>query len=71
MPIYEYECGTCGRLFEKIFTSVFARDDAEPNIRCPECNGKVARIISAPLPERTKWPLKKRKLPPELRRYNQ
>ncbi len=41
MPTYEYECTACGYRFEK-FQSM-----NEPPIEiCPECGGKVVRLIS-------------------------
>lgn len=41
MPTYEYECETCGLRFERrqAFTE-------EPITECPECNGKVRRMVS-------------------------
>jgi putative FmdB family regulatory protein len=41
MPTYEYKCEDCGYIFEK-FQSVKDR----PLGRCPECKGKVRRLIS-------------------------
>ena len=41
MPIYEYECSTCGHRFEKL-----VRIGAEPP-PCPECAGAVQKRISA------------------------
>lgn len=45
MPIYEYQCETCGACFEKL---VFAGDD-EP-VTCPECgkrkNKKLVSCVS-------------------------
>jgi putative FmdB family regulatory protein len=42
MPIYEYECSTCGHRFEKL---VRIGADAPP---CPECSASEARrLISA------------------------
>ena len=40
MPIYEYECGECGWLFERR-----QRFDEEPVAVCPECQGKARRVI--------------------------
>jgi len=42
MPTYEYECKSCGLNFER-FQSITAR----PVKTCPECGGKVTRLISA------------------------
>ncbi len=41
MPTYEYECTKCAHLFE-----VFQQMTEEPRKRCPECRGKVIRLIS-------------------------
>jgi putative FmdB family regulatory protein len=40
MPIYEYECQTCGHRFERMqhFTD-------EPEKVCPSCAGPVQRVI--------------------------
>ena len=40
MPIYEYECGQCGCLFEK--RQSFNDDSI---VKCPECQGNARRII--------------------------
>lgn len=40
MPTYEYECKSCGHLFEK-FQSI----TASPSRVCPKCGGKVRRLI--------------------------
>ena len=40
MPTYEYKCQNCGHTFEK-FQSM--KDKSLEN--CPECNGKVQRLI--------------------------
>ncbi len=44
MPIYEYECEICACRFElkKRF------DEDEGNPYCPQCQGKVRRLFSAP-----------------------
>ena len=41
MPTYEYECEKCGIVFER-----FQKMTDEPVKRCPECKGKVKRLIS-------------------------
>ena len=41
MPIYEYDCGTCGT-FE-----VTQRITDKPLRRCPTCKGKVRKLISS------------------------
>lgn len=40
MPTYEYECQKCNHRFEQ-FQSI--KD--EPLKRCPECKGKVKRLV--------------------------
>jgi putative FmdB family regulatory protein len=41
MPTYEYECTKCGKSFE-----LEQRITERPRQRCPECRGKVIRLIS-------------------------
>jgi len=41
MPTYEYKCEDCGHTFERFQTIT-----AKPLGRCPECAGKVRRLIS-------------------------
>jgi putative FmdB family regulatory protein len=40
MPTYEYECRKCNHTFE-----TFQSIKAEPLKRCPECRGKIKRLI--------------------------
>lgn len=40
MPTYEYECQSCGLVFEK-----FQSMTAKPVRRCPECRHGVKRLI--------------------------
>ncbi|RPH93309.1 zinc ribbon domain-containing protein [candidate division KSB1 bacterium] len=41
MPIYEYECQSCGLKFER------RQAITEDSIReCPECRGEVRRLVS-------------------------
>ena len=42
MPTYEYKCLACDTQFEK-----FQGITAPPIEECPECSGKVKRLISA------------------------
>lgn len=42
MPTYEYECLRCGYRFEE-----FQKMSDEPVKRCPQCRGKVKRLIGA------------------------
>lgn len=41
MPIYEYECNSCQRIFE-----VVQRISEEPLTRCPDCHGMLTKLIS-------------------------
>jgi len=41
MPIYEYKCLNCGKLFEKI---VLKREE-EKKIKCPYCNSQTLKKI--------------------------
>jgi len=43
MPIYEYECLTCGTIFEK--RKNFSDD---PQTDCPNGHGDTRRLLSAP-----------------------
>ena len=40
MPIYEYQCSKCG-VFE-----VTQRITEDPLVKCPDCRGKVRKLIS-------------------------
>ncbi len=42
MPTYDYKCLECGHKFE-----MFQSMTAEPVNKCPECGGKVKRLIGA------------------------
>ncbi|MBN1546123.1 MAG: zinc ribbon domain-containing protein [Syntrophaceae bacterium] len=41
MPTYEYECESCGLRFEQ-----WQGINETPVMQCPECDGKVSRLIS-------------------------
>jgi putative FmdB family regulatory protein len=41
MPFYDYECTKCGKKFE-----LQQKMTDKPRERCPECRGKVIRVIS-------------------------
>jgi putative FmdB family regulatory protein len=40
MPTYDYECGRCGQRFEKSQPM-----SARPVRKCPQCGGRVRRLI--------------------------
>ncbi|MDZ4199667.1 MAG: FmdB family zinc ribbon protein, partial [Kiritimatiellia bacterium] len=40
MPTYEYECQKCGHHFD-----VFQRISEAPKRQCPQCKGRVKRLI--------------------------
>jgi putative FmdB family regulatory protein len=40
MPIYEYQCESCAISFERM-----QRFEDEPLRTCPECGGKVRRVL--------------------------
>lgn len=42
MPTYEYECRDCGHAFER-----FQGMNEDPTTECPECGGRVRRLISS------------------------
>ncbi len=41
MPIYEYECSSCGYVFEE-----WQKGFEERTISCPKCNSSAKRLIS-------------------------
>lgn len=41
MPIYEYECGACGKVHE-----ILQKMSDNPLTDCPECSGKLHKRIS-------------------------
>ena len=43
MPIYEYECRSCGKR-----TELLQRMDDPPLAACPACGGEVKKLFSAP-----------------------
>lgn len=43
MPIFEYECSRCGRLFEELVMS------SSQEVSCPACGStEIEKLISAP-----------------------
>jgi putative FmdB family regulatory protein len=43
MPLYEYECESCGRRFERI-----QKFSDPPVTECPHCSGAVRKLLSSP-----------------------
>lgn len=43
MPLYEYECDSCGRRFERI-----QKFSDPPIAECPTCGGSVRKLLSSP-----------------------
>jgi len=43
MPLYEYQCDTCGRRFE-----VIVKFSDPPAEKCPTCGGPVHKLFSSP-----------------------
>ena len=41
MPIYEYECQECGKVFEKLQSFSDPLEDT-----CPDCGGPVKKLVS-------------------------
>ncbi len=42
MPVYEYECRSCGKLHE-----IMQRYTDAPLAKCPECGGEMKKLISS------------------------
>jgi putative FmdB family regulatory protein len=43
MPLYEYECESCGQRFERI-----QKFSDPPVEKCPSCEGNVHKLLSSP-----------------------
>ena len=44
MPIYEYRCQSCGKVYEQIRRA----SEADRDLECPECQSKrIERLISS------------------------
>lgn len=43
MPLYEYQCESCGQRFERI-----QKFSDPPVSECPSCHGPVQKLISSP-----------------------
>jgi len=44
MPTYDYECSTCNKVIE-----IFQQMSDAPLEKCPECNGKIKRLVGGGL----------------------
>ncbi len=44
MPTYDYECKSCGKVFE-----VFQQMSDEPLKKCPECGSEIKRLVGGGL----------------------
>lgn len=42
MPLFDFKCGDCGEVIEKIASS------ATTEVECPRCGGKAVKQLSAP-----------------------
>ena len=43
MPLYEYQCQSCGHRFERI-----QKFSDAPIAECPKCGGQVQKLVSSP-----------------------
>ena len=66
MPIFEYECQSCGRTFENL---VFPWESSGPTSQCPACMGIGEKLMSAPSIVAEPW--KVRMSPDRLPNWNQ
>jgi putative FmdB family regulatory protein len=41
MPIYEYECTSCGKVHE-----IIQKMSDKPIVKCPKCSGRLQKLIS-------------------------
>lgn len=44
MPLYDFKCKNCEKVFEN-FCCINEVESFTIQLRCPECNGKVDRLI--------------------------
>ena len=45
MPIYEFKCLSCGKVFELL---KLKKDDGKSGMKCPQCNSlEVERVLSS------------------------
>jgi putative FmdB family regulatory protein len=53
VPLYEFECGSCGERFEELA-------HAGARVACPACRGSDTRRLYSPIAGRQKWHLDRR-----------
>jgi putative FmdB family regulatory protein len=44
MPLYEFQCESCGKTIEKICTF----KETQKNLTCTRCEGKMVLLLSTP-----------------------
>lgn len=69
MPIHEYQCPECGQVFEYITTSYLHNEERLP-CKKPGCRGMAERRVPLVAPQKTPWPLKKRRMPDYIKPFN-
>lgn len=42
MPVYEYRCPACTRLFERLVTY----SESERDVACPDCGARASKLLS-------------------------
>lgn len=48
MPLYDFECKKCKKLFDDMFSTYNHYLDAKPKMKCPHCKSKrIEKLISA------------------------
>lgn len=45
MPLYEYWCSKC----EKVFEAIVKLEESEQPVKCPICDKPLDRLMSAPM----------------------
>jgi len=51
MPLYEFECKKCNRVYE----AQMSYEDAKEGIECPECKEKAEKIVSLVTRMKANW----------------
>lgn len=55
MPIYVYECETCGKVTERIMSLIVARHKVGTLIECEGCGGVARQVVTGHAKTPTKW----------------